>query len=96
MGIKSGYFKQHLSVDLTESRCDRLTLSDEFLEQYIGGRGFGAKLVWDNLRKHNFTIDPLGPENMMVIAPGSVDRDVSPVIGQVFLYQYFSGDRRLW
>ena len=69
MSIKSGYFKKHLRVDLTEDRMDRLDLPDEFLEKYIGGRGFGAKLVWDNLLANDFKIDPLGPENLLVIAP---------------------------
>jgi len=37
MAIKSGYFKKHLHVDLTSGCCERLDLSDEFLERYIGG-----------------------------------------------------------
>ena len=82
MAIKSGYFKKHLAVDLSEGRCERLELSDEFIEQYIGGRGFGAKLVWDNLNQHNFHIDPLGPENMLVIAPGPLTGMYLPSSGK--------------
>ena len=82
MGIKSGYFKKYLSVDLSEGRCGRLPLSDDFLEQYIGGRGFGAKLVWDTLKDHNFTIDPLGPENVLVIAPGPLTGMYLPSSGK--------------
>jgi aldehyde:ferredoxin oxidoreductase len=82
MAIKSGYFKKHLAVNLSESRCERLELSDGFIEQYIGGRGFGAKLVWDNLNRHNFHIDPLGPENMMVIAPGPLTGMYLPSSGK--------------
>ena len=70
MSIKGGYFKKHLCVDLTAGIVERLDLSDGFIETYIGGRGFGAKLVWDNLKKYNFKIDPLGPENLLVVAPG--------------------------
>lgn len=68
--IQSGYFKKHLKVDLTRKSAERADLPEDFLERYIGGRGFGAKLVWDNLKKHDFKIDPLGPENLLVIAPG--------------------------
>ena len=68
--IQSGYFKKHLKVDLTQRTAERVDLPDDFLERYIGGRGFGAKLVWDNLRKHNFKVNPLGPENLLVVAPG--------------------------
>ena len=70
MSIKSGYFKKHQHVDLTTGSIEHRDLSDAFIERYIGGRGFGAKLVWDNLKKHDFRIDPLGPENLLVVAPG--------------------------
>ena len=61
MTIKSGYFKTRLHVDLSTGSWERHRLSDEFLEQYVGGRGFGAKLVWDHLVRNDFPIDPLGP-----------------------------------
>jgi len=69
MSIKSGYFRKHLAVDLTTGESRRVDLDDAFLARYIGGRGFGAKLVWDNLVRHDFKIDPLGPENLLVVAP---------------------------
>jgi aldehyde:ferredoxin oxidoreductase len=80
--IKSGYFRKHLHVDLTEGTCERLRLPDEFIERYIGGRGFGAKLVWENLKRHNFKIDPLGPENVLVIAPGPLTGAFVPASGK--------------
>ncbi|MFW5693451.1 MAG: aldehyde ferredoxin oxidoreductase family protein, partial [Thermoguttaceae bacterium] len=70
MAIKSGYFKKHLKVDLSAGTIETSALADPFLEEYIGGRGFGAKLVWDNLVRHDFQIDPLGPDNLLVMAPG--------------------------
>ncbi|MCP4129664.1 MAG: aldehyde ferredoxin oxidoreductase family protein [bacterium] len=82
MTIKSGYFKKNLYVDLTAGTADRLDLSDSFVEKYIGGRGFGAKLVWDNLKKHNFKIDPLGPENLLVVAPGPLTGVYLPSSGK--------------
>ena len=82
MGIKSGYFRKHLRVDLTEGRPEMIDLSDAFLEKYIGGRGFGAKLVWDNLVAHDFKIDPLGPENLLVIAPGPLTGAYLPSSGK--------------
>jgi len=82
MVLKSGYFQQSLHVDLTAGRCERRRLSDEFLQQYIGGRGFGAKLVWDHLVQHGFQIDPLGPENLLVIAPGPLTGAYLPSSGK--------------
>ncbi len=82
MDIKSGYFRKRLHVDLTAGRSERLPLSEDFLEQYIGGRGFGAKLVWDNLVAHDFQVDPLGPDNLLVIAPGPLTGTYAPSSGK--------------
>jgi aldehyde:ferredoxin oxidoreductase len=82
MSIKGGYFKKYLHVNLTDKSLDRRELSDAFLERYIGGRGFGAKLVWDNLKKHNFIINPLGEENLVVICPGPLTGAYLPSSGK--------------
>jgi aldehyde:ferredoxin oxidoreductase len=82
MSIRSGYFKKYLYVNLTDGNVEFRNLPDTFLEKYIGGRGFGAKLVWDNLRKHNFKIDPLGEENLMVVAPGPLTGVYLPSSGK--------------
>ena len=82
MSLKSGYFKNYLHVDLSGSTCEFKALSDDFLEQYIGGRGFGAKLVWDNLAAHGFSVDPLGSENMLAIAPGPLTGTYLPSSGK--------------
>jgi len=82
MSVKSGYFKKHLHIDLTKGNAERRDLRDAFIAKYIGGRGFGAKLVWDNLRKHDFKIDPLGPENLMAVAPGPLTGVYLPSSGK--------------
>jgi len=82
MSMKSGYFKKHLHVDLTKGSAERRDLSDAFIEKYIGGRGFGAKLVWDNLKKHDFKVDPLGTENLLVVAPGPLTGAYLPSSGK--------------
>jgi aldehyde:ferredoxin oxidoreductase len=82
MSIKSGYFKKHLHVDLTTGCIERRDLADTFIEKYIGGRGFGAKLVWDNLKQRDFKIEPLGPENLLVIAPGPLTGVYLPSSGK--------------
>ena len=82
MSIKSGYFKKHLHVDLTKGSAERRDLSVPFIEKYIGGRGFGAKLVWDNLKQHDFKIDPVGQENLLVVAPGPLTGAYLPSSGK--------------
>ena len=96
MSIKSGYFKKFLHVDLTTERCDRTELKDEFLERYIGGRGFGAKMVWDNLVKHDYKIDPLGPENLLIIAPGPLTGLYLPSSGKCSRMRSGVSKQRSW
>ena len=82
MTIESGYYKKHLHVDLSKGEAERQDLEDDFLMKYLGGRGFGAKLVWDNLKKSDFKINPLGPENLLVIAPGPLTGVYLPSSGK--------------
>jgi len=82
LSVKSGYFKKHLRVDLTAGASAQEELADGFIDRYIGGRGFCAKLVWDNLRRHGFKIDPLGPENLLAIAPGPLTGVYLPSSGK--------------
>jgi len=80
--VRGGYFKRILEVDLSLRKSRVLELSDRFILKYIGGRGFGAKLVWDNLRPG---LDPLGPENIVVVAPGPLTGLFLPAAGKTSL-----------
>jgi aldehyde:ferredoxin oxidoreductase len=82
MSIKSGYFHKQLHVDLTTGTVERRDLPEDLIERYIGGRGFGAKLVWENLKANDFKIDPLGPENLLVVAPGPLTGCYVPSSGK--------------
>jgi aldehyde:ferredoxin oxidoreductase len=82
MAIKSGYFRTRLHVDLSTGTAQRIPLGEEFVERYIGGRGFGAKIVWDNLVAHGFAVDPLGPENTLAIAAGPLTGMYLPSSGK--------------
>ena len=79
MKIEGGYSKKILEVDLSSQSTRTLELSDRFILKYIGGRGFGAKLVWDNLRPG---LDPLGPDNVVAIAPGPLTGLFLPASGK--------------
>ncbi|HDP34803.1 MAG TPA: aldehyde ferredoxin oxidoreductase, partial [Candidatus Hydrogenedentes bacterium] len=82
MSAKAGYFRNYLHCDLTAGSCERLPLAEEIIEKYIGGRGFGAKMIWENLKAHDFKIDPLGPENLLVVAPGPLTGVYLPSSGK--------------
>ncbi len=82
MSAKNGYFRQYLHCDLSAGTCERKPLPEDVIAKYVGGRGFGAKMVWENLKAHDFKIDPLGPENLLVIAPGPLTGAYVPSSGK--------------
>jgi len=65
----SGYWKKLLEIDLTEGKIKEKELSDDFLRKYIGGAGFTTKIIFDELDPD---IDPLDPENVLAVAPGTL------------------------
>jgi aldehyde:ferredoxin oxidoreductase len=65
--LKGGYHFKLLWIDLTKGDASTLPIGDDFALKYIGGRGFGAKLLYDHLSKIKA---PLDPSNLIVIAPG--------------------------
>ena len=69
MAIRGGYFFKMLDVDLTAGSASVRNFDEAFAREYIGGRGFCARFVADNIAKHK-KLDPLGPDNVIVIAPG--------------------------
>ncbi|MDD5702024.1 MAG: aldehyde ferredoxin oxidoreductase family protein [Dehalococcoidales bacterium] len=64
-----GYNGKILRVNLTDRSTRDEPISYEFARKYIGGAGFVAYYLWKELKGG---IDPLGPENKIVIAMGPV------------------------
>ena len=54
-------------MDLTSGQVKPQPIGEDFALQYIGGRGFGAKLLYDGLERIK---GPLDPSNLIIIAPG--------------------------
>ena len=42
-----GYSQVRLDVDLTNGKIEKSILSNEFCRDWIGGYGFGAKVLWE-------------------------------------------------
>jgi len=63
-----GYGGKLLYVNLTLGEVEKRELTEEFAQKYIGGNGFGARLLYDNVRTGT---DPLSPENCLILAPGA-------------------------
>ena len=81
MKLKGGYFLRYLDVDLSSGESAVCPLDEEMALSYIGGRGFGARMLADHL-KNTTRIDPLGPENILVVAPGPLTGVYLPASGK--------------
>ncbi len=62
-----GWAGKILEVDLTSRQINTLPLDVEMAKLYLGGRGLGARLLWDLVGPE---VEPLSPENVMIIATG--------------------------
>ena len=62
-----GYWNKILHVNLTERRTWVEEPGDAFFRRYGGGRGFIAHYLLKHVPKG---ADPLGPENLLIFAPG--------------------------
>ncbi len=82
MKTKGGYFHKILEVDLTAGTTSVRQIDDEFALRYIGGRGFGVKLLTDHLAAHGGKVDPVGPDNLLVVAPGPLTGTYLPSSGK--------------
>ena len=63
------YAGKILNVDLTTGKQTVEEFDEAFARAYIGGNGFGAKLLFDRLKPG---IDPFSPENVLVFAVGPI------------------------
>ncbi len=70
-----GYSGKIIRVDLTSGKIKFDRISEEFCAKYIGGYGFGAKILWDELKAG---VDPLSPENILIYAVGPVPGTILP------------------
>ncbi len=62
-----GYAGTLLRVDLTAGTVAKEPLSEALAREYLGGRGFVANLLWDEVPAG---ADPLGPDNRVIMASG--------------------------
>ncbi len=68
-----------LYVSLSDKTIRREPIPAGLYEQYLGGRGLGVKLLYDNLRPG---IDPLSPENWLIFAVGPSTASIVPTAGR--------------
>ncbi|MGQ9624367.1 MAG: aldehyde ferredoxin oxidoreductase family protein [Candidatus Bathycorpusculaceae bacterium] len=65
-----GYAGKFLEVNFSTEKIEERQFDDEVLRDYVGGRGLAAKILWDRLGKKWESINPLGPENILLFLTG--------------------------
>lgn len=89
---------QLIEVNLTSERVDRNQIPDHWLDRYLGGKGLGARYLYDAVDP---TIEPLDPENELLFLLGPLSGVIpgdprvavvtkSPLTG-LFLDSYMGG-----
>jgi len=62
-----GWTGSFLKIDLTNSKSTIEHYEERLASNFLGGRGFAAKILWDRLKAGT---DPLTPENLLIFATG--------------------------
>ena len=78
--ILNGYAGSILRINLSSGEVSKEPLPDELVDQYVGGRGFVAKLLYDELPPNT---DPYSPDNMFLAATGPLSGYFLPASGKV-------------
>ncbi len=74
-----GYAGTILRIDLSSGRIEKQPLPQQLADAYIGGRGFVARLLWEELPAG---IDPFDPANPFIIATGPLSGHLLPASGK--------------
>jgi aldehyde:ferredoxin oxidoreductase len=70
-----GYAGRILEVDLANRSFSFKPLDEAIARLYIGGKGYGTRLLYDRTPAG---IDPLGPDNPLIFATGPLNGSVAP------------------
>ena len=74
-----GYAGAILDVNLSTGAIETYPLDESLAIDYMGGKGFGAKLLYDRLPTG---CDPLSPDNIMVFSTGPLTGTLAPSSGR--------------
>lgn len=74
-----GYVGKVLRINLTDGKISTEALKEDIAKKFIGARGLGVKYFMDEVDPK---VDPLSPENKLVIATGPVTAAPMPTSGR--------------
>ncbi|MCF8084306.1 MAG: aldehyde:ferredoxin oxidoreductase, partial [Deltaproteobacteria bacterium] len=64
-----GFFGQILRINVAEQTFGTEPIDEEVLKRYLGGKGLSTHLL---LKENPAGVDPLAPENTLILAVGPV------------------------
>lgn len=73
------YYGKVKEVNLSTGKVKSYELPEKMVKDFIGGKGIGAKILYDELAPH---VDPLSPENILIFAPGPLTGTSAPTSGR--------------
>ncbi len=76
-----GWAGSILEVDLTSGKIVKRPLKADFARKWIGGEGFGAKTLWDEVGPE--VEDGLDPRNVLIYATGPLCGTIAPSSGRL-------------
>ncbi len=71
----NGYAGRVLEVDLASRTFTFKPLDEDIAKLYIGGKGYGTRLLYDHTEAG---VDALGPDNPLIFATGPLNGSVAP------------------
>jgi aldehyde:ferredoxin oxidoreductase len=74
-----GWTGQILRVDLSKRRVEKQALDPKLARAYIGGRGLGTKILYDEMDPR---VDPLSPQNKLLLGTGPLTGTNAPTGGR--------------
>ena len=75
----AGYAGKILDVDLESGKLKDRLLDEEVLRMYLGGKGLGLKLIYDELRDD---IQPFDSDNLLLFVTGPATGAKVPTSGR--------------
>ncbi|MGB9630081.1 MAG: aldehyde ferredoxin oxidoreductase N-terminal domain-containing protein, partial [Thermodesulfobacteriota bacterium] len=75
----NGWIGKILRVNLTKGEWKAEDLNRDLAMKFIGGRGLGSKILFDEIDPK---IDPLGPENKLILATGPLTGTAASAAGR--------------
>jgi len=75
------YAGKILRINLSDGRVSREEISEEMRKKFLGGRGFAAKILWDEVKG----VDPLTDGNKIVFSTGPLSGLPLPSSGKMVI-----------